>query len=87
MRKENSGCAGALRCGKGTTYEGGMRVPAMIQWQNKIEPGVSRDLVSTLDLLPTILSLVGVKQPNDLHGFDLKELLFNGGKVSNFIRV
>ena len=38
MRRERGGCAGLLRCGKGTTYEGGVRVPAGIAWKRHL-PG------------------------------------------------
>ena len=33
------GNGGLLRCGKGTTYDGGMREPAIAWWPNKIKPG------------------------------------------------
>ena len=36
-RHDQGGCAGLLRCGKGTTWEGGMRVPAFISWPGRIE--------------------------------------------------
>ena len=76
-----SGCAGPLRCGKGTTWEGGQRVPGMISQANKIEPGVSHALASSLDILPTIMSIVGDPVPDDSVGYDFSEYLFNGGEV------
>lgn len=33
------GSSGILKCGKGTTYEGGMRVPAVAYWPGHIAPG------------------------------------------------
>lgn len=39
MRMSRGGNAGPLRCGKGTTYEGGMREPAIAYWQGHIHPG------------------------------------------------
>lgn len=39
MRMSRGGNAGPLRCGKGTTYEGGMREPAIAFWPGKIKPG------------------------------------------------
>ena len=52
------GSAGLLKCGKGTTYEGGMRVPGIARWPGTIEPGrVTHAVASTLDLLPTLLDL------------------------------
>ncbi|CAL4162534.1 unnamed protein product, partial [Meganyctiphanes norvegica] len=38
-RHERGGCAGPLRCGKGTTWEGGIRVPSIVHWPAKIKPG------------------------------------------------
>ena len=82
-----SGCAGPLRCGKGTTWEGGQRVPGMISYLNKIEPGVSHALASSLDIMPTIMSIVGDPLPDDGVGYDLSDYLINGGKASNFFKV
>ena len=76
-----SGCAGYLRCGKGTTWEGGQRVPGIISWPTKIEPGVTHALASTLDIVPTIMSIVGEEVPEDDLSYDLSDLLFNDGDV------
>jgi len=57
-RHSRGGCAGLLRCGKGTTWEGGMRVPATISFPSFIPSGVLEQPVSALSLLPTILALV-----------------------------
>ena len=77
-----SGCAGYLRCGKGTTWEGGQRVPGIISWPTKIEPGVTHALASTLDIVPTIMSIIGEEVPEDDLNYDLSDLLFNDGDVS-----
>lgn len=69
---------GPLRGGKATIYEGGVRVPAIFYW-----PGVTpRDarsdaLIQTTDLYPTILSLLGIRPPQDhpLDGFDITPAL------------
>lgn len=37
----HGGCSGLLRCGKGTTYEGGVREPALAFWPGHITPGQS----------------------------------------------
>ena len=50
---QHGGSAGLLRDGKGSTWEGGMREPTIFWWPGTIEPGVVRDIGSTLDLLPT----------------------------------
>ncbi|XP_039617446.1 arylsulfatase A [Polypterus senegalus] len=77
MRMSRGGNAGLLKCGKGTTYEGGMREPAIAYWPGKIQPGVTHELASTLDLLPTIAALVKTKLPKvQLDGYDMGDILF-----------
>ncbi|XP_043944541.1 arylsulfatase A-like [Protopterus annectens] len=81
LRKSRGGNSGLLKCGKGTTYEGGMREPAIAYWPGKIPPGVTHELASTLDLLPTIAALANAKLPSvPLDGFDMQDILFNGPK-------
>ncbi|MYF64380.1 MAG: sulfatase-like hydrolase/transferase [Rhodothermaceae bacterium] len=47
---------GPLRDGKGTVYEGGIRVPAIASWPGKIAPGTASDaLLTTMDIYPTLL--------------------------------
>ncbi|KAM9807772.1 arylsulfatase A-like [Neosynchiropus ocellatus] len=78
MRMTRGGNAGLLKCGKGTTYDGGMREPAIAFWPGVIEPGVTHELASTLDLLPTITKLAGAKLPQvQLDGVDMASILFN----------
>lgn len=65
--------------GKHTIYEGGHRIPLLIRWPGKIQPGLVRDeLVSTVDLLPTMLKIAGVSGPADLLGWDLQPLFQPG---------
>ena len=47
-----------MRCGKGTNWEGGQRVPALVSYPGKISPGKSHTLASTLDIFPTIASII-----------------------------
>ncbi|XP_048409800.2 arylsulfatase A [Stegostoma tigrinum] len=80
-RQSRGGNAGLLRCGKGTTYDGGMREPAIAYWPGRITPGVTHELASTLDILPTIASISGAKLPQvKLDGYDMSDILFNNGK-------
>lgn len=78
------GSAGLLREGKGSTWEGGMREPC-IAWRPGVVPAgtVNPGLSSTLDLLPTCLSIAGAKLPWDriLDGVDMSAML--GGKGSS----
>lgn len=58
IKGENGGSSGPLMDGKGSSWEGGHRVPAIAWWPGTIEPGgICRELSSTLDLLPTALEL------------------------------
>lgn len=75
----HGGSNGPLKMGKGTTWEGGVRVPCMVRW-----PGViSRNRVdstpsSTLDLWPTFAALAGVKLP--------AEVLLDGRDISAWLK-
>ena len=52
---EHGGSAGLLREGKGCTYEGGMREPAVCWWPGRIEPAVVHEMGATMDLYTTIV--------------------------------
>ena len=72
------GSAGLLRGTKGTTWEGGVRVPGIIRWPDGIPAGrVSADMVSALDLFPTLVRLAGGKISDDrpMDGYDLVPFL------------
>lgn len=73
----HAGSPGPLRGYKGDTYEGGPRVPAMLRWPGKIEPGrVSPDLVGMPDIYRTLLAVSGAKVPDHpLDGHDLTPFL------------
>lgn len=72
------GSAGLLRDGKGSTWEGGMRVPGIAWMPGKIHPAVTSQMASVLDLFPTVLALAASKPSKDvlLDGVDLGPLLF-----------
>jgi arylsulfatase len=56
----HAGSAGPLREGKLTTFEGGVRVPCIARWPGQIPAGrVCSEMLSSLDLLPTIAHLIG----------------------------
>jgi len=75
------GSAGPLRDGKGTTFEGGVRVPAIFRWPGTVAPGVVREMGSLLDVLPTLAALAGAPRPEGrvLDGYDLTPVLFGRG--------
>lgn len=61
----HAGSAGPLREGKLTTFEGGVRVPCIMRWPGQIPPArTCGELLSTLDLLPTIAKLIAGKLSN-----------------------
>lgn len=60
------GSAGLLRGGKGMTWEGGMREPAVFWWPGTIPAGRVQDAIaSTMDLLPTAAAAAGAELPDD----------------------
>jgi arylsulfatase A len=60
------GSAGPLRDKKGYVYEGGIRVPGILQWPGHIEGGtISHEPVCGVDVLPTLCELAGVPPPQD----------------------
>jgi arylsulfatase len=48
-----------FRSEKNSNWEGAYRVPAMVRWPGRIKPGVSNEIISHLDWLPTILAIAG----------------------------
>ena len=78
-KNEEGGTAGLLRDGKGSTWEGGMREPAIAWWPGKIRSGrISDALATTMDLYVTALGLAGIDTPADreMDGVDMSPLLF-----------
>ena len=71
------GSAGPLREGKGTMWEGGARVPCIMRWPEKINPGqVMSNIASTMDIFPTIAQIIGKgKINNKIDGISLLPLL------------
>jgi arylsulfatase A len=77
----HGGSAGLLNQGKGTTWEGGMRVPALFWWPGTIEPATVMDLGTTMDIFATAVGLAGGELPDDrsIDGLDLRPVLFATG--------
>jgi arylsulfatase A len=71
---DHAGSAGHLREGKGTTFEGGVRVPALFRWPGKTPAGaVCREPAMTIDVLPTMVKLIGADSPAN-HVLDGKDI-------------
>jgi arylsulfatase A len=77
------GSAGILRDGKASTWEGGMREPAIAWWPGRIAPGLVRDPASTMDLFVTGAALANAPVPGDraIDGIDLAPALFRGAPL------
>ena len=61
----HAGSAGGLREGKGTTFEGGQRVPCIMRWKGTIPEGtVCNKMVSGIDILPTLAAITKAPLPN-----------------------
>ena len=78
---DHGGSAGLLSGGKGGTYEGGMREPAIFWYPGTIKPEVVMELGTTMDLLPTFCRLANVELPEDrtYDGYDLFPVLSGTG--------
>jgi arylsulfatase A len=73
---------GGLRDGKGSLYEGGVRVPTVVRWPGHVPPGTTSDFVSGFeDWLPTLATVADAPAPpTDLNGIDLSPTLWGNGQ-------
>jgi arylsulfatase A-like enzyme len=77
-----------FRCAKGSTWEGGVRVPGLMMWQGTIEPGQQSDGIFDFnDIMPTALGLAGESErlPSDryIDGVDQTSFLLSANGHSN----
>ena len=74
---DHAGSAAPLREGKGTSWEGGNRVPCIAKWPGRIPAGVSSDaMLMNIDILPTIARVTGAALPErSIDGQDVWALL------------
>lgn len=83
--RDEGGSNAPCRGTKGTTWEGGQRVPCLVKWPKGIPGGrVSSEIVSSMDFLPTLVSLAGGEAPKDrtIDGLDLSNLWTGKTEVS-----
>jgi len=76
---------GGMKGRKGSTDEGGVRVPCLVRWPGRIRPGTKiRQIAGAIDLLPTLTSMAGIPRVGSkpLDGMDLKPLLL--GSVNSW---
>lgn len=76
----HTGSPGPFRGAKGTTWEGGVRVPGIFWMPGTVRPQTVFDMASALDLLPTFAAMAGAQLPAGLvlDGFDLRPALLRG---------
>lgn len=75
---ENEANNGNIRGGKGSFYEGGVRVPAIFVWPGHIQAGsTNNQRAVTMDVLPTISSILKFKNNNPVEGVSLLKILKN----------
>ena len=81
---DHAGSSGGLREGKGTVWEGGIRVPCILSQPGSIPAGTTLgDAAMTIDLLPTIARRIGARLPDRiLDGYDLGPWLQDPGHAS-----
>jgi len=74
-----------LRGAKGTTWEGGQRVPCIVRWPGRVAPGrVTEELATAMDLFPTLARLCEAPLPTDrtIDGRDITPLLLDPAATS-----
>ncbi|MEE8177514.1 MAG: sulfatase [Acidobacteriota bacterium] len=82
IQRWDAGSSGLLRAGKGSTYEGGVRVPFVARWPGRIPNGrVSAEMASVMDIYATFINLAGAEIPTDrtVDGRDIMPLLAGEG--------
>ncbi|MCZ2475920.1 sulfatase [Aquirufa ecclesiirivi] len=82
--KEQGGSSGLLFGAKGTSYEGGMRVPFIVWSPKNLKPKVEMKMGSTLDLLPTLCSIANISIPPNVvtDGYDLSPLMVHNKDIN-----
>lgn len=80
--RHHGGSAGSLRDGKGTTFEGGQRVPCVMRGPGIPAGTVCKDLIGTIDLLPTFAAITDTQLPKGkkIDGLNAINLLTGKGK-------
>ncbi|MBI3863423.1 MAG: sulfatase [Planctomycetia bacterium] len=63
-------------------YDGGLRTPVMLRWPGHTRAGRYDDLVSTIDIVPTILSASGLTPPKEMPGLSLREAAAGKGRLA-----
>ncbi|MFY8229604.1 MAG: sulfatase [Opitutales bacterium] len=80
----HAGSAGPFREGKGTTFEGGVRVPFIVRWPGVVKAGSETDaLAANIDVVPTLLAATEAPAPkNEIDGVSFLSVLKSGQPAS-----
>jgi arylsulfatase len=80
----HAGSAGPFREGKGTTFEGGVRVPLIVRWPGVVKAGSETDaLAANIDIVPTLLAATEAPAPkNEIDGVSFLSVLKSGQPAS-----
>lgn len=64
---------------KASLYDSGIKTPLIFVWKNKIKPNSvhNNGLVSTIDIAPTLLDIVGITPPKSMYGSSISKILYN----------
>lgn len=86
LRGDHGGSAGLLRSGKVSTFEGGVRVPAILWAPGKVPAGTVCDsIATTMDIMPTFAAIAGADAPSDrvIDGEDIRHLFHGDFEKAN----
>jgi len=73
----------SMRASKATPYEESIHIPFIVRWPNRVRARSRSDtLLSSVDMMPTLLSLAGVEPPPDVQGTDLSHAVLGEGGPS-----
>ncbi|XP_071491696.1 arylsulfatase-like [Diadema antillarum] len=77
---EEGGSANVFQGGKSLSWEGGHRIPYIVYWPGMVTPGVSHELVTSMDIIVTAADLAGSSLPTDrvYDGKNIKDVILNG---------
>lgn len=81
IKKEEAGSAGLFRDGKGSTWEGGVRVPCFVWWPGHIAQTVNESHINAMDVYATCITLAGGKIPGGrvVDGVSIAPYFSSGG--------
>jgi arylsulfatase A-like enzyme len=80
--KENTTRGDFAPRSKLSPYDGGLRTPILLNWPGHTKRGIYKDLISTIDLAPTMFAACGLKENTDLPGLSLLDVAAGNGRLN-----